>query len=617
MSKIAGVLATVALAGCTSVETINHQETESARSRMAAASAGKLEQEPPGMSAVAQKPHIRVHSTSYLSVSSVAKESQKQEWLASKKVTLAVSKNGMQVEQLINHFGAQGVRVAARVPVSGLVYRGLGVTDMDAASAVKIVFGSVGLDVEFDDGNKTVVLKPLENKTWYLGIANRKSSFRAGRAAGASGTAQSTPQTNQASGTASSPISSAATVQDNGAGSIEVTSDFWKVLKDDIKARLSVMMPRVQTPGGTLTLPALPTPLPGPVGAANGPAGAGPAPFLTGTPLTAATAPAPTADGSSNGPLEKIEMGTMSINEETGAVSVQAPNWLLDDIDRYMQRIIDAATTTITFTGEIVAVETSSNKSSGLDLAGFAKFAAGRYKALVSNNPLGGVTVSFPNNGNIPSLSANATLPGMGSLLGITSEADGLQIFNAYLSQFGNTKVIQRPVLATTSSVPGEFQRITTRYYNNISQQAATGGTGSAAVGTTNSLIPVQLGTLLRVVPLYNPMSRTIRTQLSIQQSVQTGVQNEPQLLTVGTTVQQVNTAIPIVSRMSYAGETVLRDGDLIVVGGMVEDSGDDTDSGIRGTDNTVLAPVTRQGVTKTSKNTYYIAMRVTIEKKE
>lgn len=607
----AAVLAS--LSGCAGTGDTHQRETDDARDRMDATARGIMDKEPKGLETKTKVPNLRVHDKSYLSVTATAKQAEKHDWLASKRITLTVAKTGMLVEQLISHFGAQGVRIASRVPVTGLSYRGLGVSDMDAESAVKVVFGSIGLDVDFDDQNKTVLLKPLETKTWFLGIANRKSTFRAGRAGSSGAAAASTTAPQSTSGSSANALPGLQSVQDTGSGSIEVNSDFWKALKEDLKARVSVMMPRMAQ-SGTGAFPPLPLPVAGAMPALPPAAGQPPA-VLTGTPAVAA---AVTPDANANSPLEKIEMGTLSINEETGAVSVQAPSWLLEDIDRYMLRIIDSANTTITFTGEIIAVETNSDKSSGLDLSGFGKFAAGRWGALISNNPLGGVTVSFPSNGSkIPSLTANASVPGVGSLVGIKSDIDGLSIFNAYLSQFGMTKVLQRPVLATTSSVPGEFQRITTKYYNNISQTAASGGTGSAAVGTTNSLVPVQLGTLLRVVPLFNPLTRTVRTQLSIQQSVQTGVQNEAQMLTVGNTVQQITTAIPIVSRMSYAGETVLRDGDLIIVGGMVEDSGDDVDSGILGLDKTVLSPITRQGKTKSAHQTYYIALRVAVEKKE
>lgn len=631
----------VILTGCASLDSVQSQaqSTNNARDRMEQVSGGHLRIQPAELTAH-QMNRVRVHQGSYLTIAQSPSSAVAHLWLTEKKVSLTV-RGSMTVDQVIASLVGQGIKITSNVPLAGVVYKGLGVKEMDASSAIRVLFGSVGLDIEVDDANQTVVLVPLQTKTWYLGISNRKSSFRTGtRNTGAVAT--------QAGGAGASSSAIASSVQDQGQGSIEVTGDFWKTLKDDIKGRMTVLLPRMPVTASMdaqATLSAqgmrgsgpMPMPMPTTAGGAatstgqSGATGQVPPPvvpgqtMLTGVPVVASAASASSsmsasvsADGGNSGNLERIEMGTAIVNEETGVVSVRAPAWLLAEIDGYITKIIDSANTTINFVGEILSVETNSAKSEGLDISAFARFAAGRYGAVIRNNALDGVTLSFPTAGSaIPSLTTSGSIPGSNALMGVTSAADGLAIFNAYLSQFGSTKVIQRPVVSTTSSVPGEFKRVTTRFYNNVSQQAAAGGAGSAAVGTTNTLIPVEVGTMLRIVPLYNPGSRTIRAQIGLQQSVQTGVQTEPQLVTVGSSIQTIPTEIPIISRMSYSGETVLRDGDLIIVGGMVEDSESDTNSGVLGTERTPLSPITRRGNAKMTRTTYYVALRVAVEKKE
>lgn len=638
---LCAVSITALLSGCATESRISQDQAASeARGRLETVSRGLVSDTHSASSSSRQINKVRVLEGSYLQVTDLPAHKPLRPWME-KRISLTVLK-AMTLDQVIANLHGQGVKIISRVAVSGVPYRGVGVKETDAETAVKVLFGATGLDVEFDDANQAVVIVPMSTKTWHLGIANRKSTFRSG-ARGGSGSAATGAAGAQGSGTAGSSVV-ASSMQDMGQGSIEVTSDFWRTLKDDLKARVTVLMPKVPAPlvsteGQAMMTRMGPTPMPMPLvnGSAQGPAvqqgavqnggGAtaagplppnGPAPMVTGAMISASSATQVNPSGSEAGPYEKMELGSVTVNEETGTVSARAPAWLLSELDTYLTKIIDSSSTTISFVGEIIAVETSNTKSSGLDISAFARFASGRFGAVVSNNALGGVTVSFPQAGSsVPAVSAGSAIPGSGSLVGITSRADGLSIFNSYLSQFGHTTVIQRPVVTTTSGVTGEFSRRTTSYYNNITQSAAAGGTGSAAVGTTNNLVPVEEGTLLRIVPLYNPWSRTIRAQIGMQQSVRTGEQTEAQLITVGNTVQQINTQIPIISRMSYSGEAVLKDGDLIVIGGMIEDAESSRNAGVRGTEGTPLEPVTRQGNVKNARTTYYVALRVGVRRED
>lgn len=98
--------------------------------------------------------------------------------------------------------------------------------------------------------------------------------------------------------------------------------------------------------------------------------------------------------------------------------------------------------------------------------------------------------------------------------------------------------------------MPADFRRTVTRYFNTVSQQAAAGGTGSAAVGTQNELIAQDFGTVLRINPRIDLSTGLIRAQIELIQTTQMGLQTVAQSLTSGDSVQQVNTQLPSVAKV-------------------------------------------------------------------
>ena len=310
------------------------------------------------------------------------------------------------------------------------------------------------------------------------------------------------------------------------------------------------------------------------------------------------------------------QIGSVTLNPETGAVTVQAPHWMLADIDTYIDKVQKLYGAEITFTGELVVVTADEANSRGLDIQAFALFARNNYGAVFANLASGAVTVSFPDQGsNIPQVTTPVGRVA-GPTLGVLSRRDGLAVFNNYLSSLGTVKVVQRPVISTTSGVPGEFSKSLTRYYNVVSQTTAASSATGPVMGTQNQLVPVLLGTTLKINPRYDVNEDRVRAQITLEQTVQSGTQNEPQYLTSGSTTQQVMTAIPLVTRLYYSGEALLRDGDIVIVGGQTDDSAETRDNGIPGLKDGPLSGLfgTRSDSRKT--DTYYFALRVNVRKR-
>lgn len=528
-------------------------------------------------------------------------------WLSSKRMMLSVDRP-LPLSEVIKIFWSQGINISSTLPLDGYMYSGLGLNNTDAETALKLVLSSVGLDFEMDNTRKVVFIKPMESRTWYLNLGNRTSSYSSGGGQGASGGASVVGQSSNANtATLSNGVGSNG---GTGTGNTVIASsdNFWATLKTELTSRLTVLVPTQHArqsaqPAPTPTeSPALPAPLNQPI----------PTNMQASTP-----SPAITSSGSSGTMFAPRQIGSFSLNPETGAITIQAPHWILDHLNTYLKRIQEMYNTDITFTGELVMLTSDAGTSAGLDISSFGRYANSNYGLAIRNNSLGGVTISVPENGvPTPQITAAKT-PISSTLLGMTNLVNGLQIFNAYLSNHGTVTVVQRPVITTTSGVPVEFSKIVTEYFNSASQQATSANVGGAATATTNTLVPVDLGTQIKINPRFDVSTGLIRAQITLYQTLKSGSQTINQPLSSGNTLQQVGVQIPIVTKLNYSGEALLKDGDMIIVGGQQDDSSSVDSNGVTGLKDTIVGGVFGNKGTSKRTSTYYFAMRVTTHKRD
>lgn len=515
--------------------------------------------------------------------------------------------------EVLRSLSAQGVNIVSDMPLDQFSYTGYALRNVDAETALRAILAPARLDYTVDSARKTVTIRPISAKTWYLNLGNRRSTYASGSSqanGGGSPAAVSTGGPGMG-GSAGNTLAASPNSMTSGASSVASNDDFWLSLKTELDTRMKVLVADPKTATGSPMAPSLP-PMPMPAQLINGvpPSMAQPQPQPSfGSSSTA---------GAAGDTYSVRQVGTYALNPETGAVTVQAPSWVLADLESYFKRIQEMYNTSITFTGELLVLNTEDLTSEGLDVSAFARMARDRYGMVIQNTAMGGVTLSEPVAGSLLRQATAAAQSTAGPLLGVVSPLDGLQMFSAYLSNLGQVNVIQKPVLSTTSGVPSDFRRTVTRYYNTVSQETAAGGSGSASVGTVNSLVPIELGTVLRVNPRIDVSTGLIRAQIELVQTSQSGTQNVQQSLSAGSTVQQVTSPMPIITKILYSGEALLKDGDVAVMGGQTDATTSDTKEGVTGLmDTPVVAGVF--GKTQLSKqgSVFYFALKVTVNKRK
>ena len=539
----------------------------------------------------------------YIPVKRVTTKKSSQ-WLKGIKVSMDVAP-GTPLTELLKNLASNGVNITSSLPLDSYMYQsGYPLKGLDAETAIRAILTDVGLDYSIDSSRKLITIKPLGSRTWYIPTGSRKTTYTSGISPiTSSGTMAKTGS----SGSSTSSSSSSDKTAGTGVSTVSSGDDFWTALKDELDKRMTVMVAKVSAPAAApvASSPATPVGIPG-------------VPSLPGSAAPVAPIPPVPSLNTAKSDTEMVErkLGTYAINPATGAVTVSGPSWMLDDLDVYFTNVRKMYNTELSFQGEIVRLTTTQDKSEGLDIASFGQFASKRYGVLVKNNGLGGVTLSANPGSLIPNVTTGPNVLS-GSVLGVVSAADGLQLFNAYFSSLGKVTAIQKPIITTTSGVPGDFRMLTTQFYNTVSQEATT--TSSSSTNTTpaaaikNEIVAQDYGTVLRVYPTVDIATGLIRVQLELVQTVRAGVTTLQQTVATGNSVQQVESPMGLITRVVYQGEALLKDGDVVVAGGQSENTETANKSGTTNLMDNVGGALFGKTSEAKEKNLYYFTLKVKV----
>ena len=534
---------------------------------------------------------------------------QKHRWLRDKRISLAVSKSGdgVTAQTLAMMLKENGIEVMSSLPLDGYRYNGFGVRNVDGETALRMLFAPMGLDYDINDDNQYVVITPNRAKTFYLKFGERKSTYESGSISGnVGGGGNSSGSSGGSSGGSSSSggesggiMGGVETGLDTGEGKINIESDFWGNLEKELEALLTQCIPTASAVSAS-SLPPLPLEMGG-AGMMGGMQQMAP-PLLQ------------SSESAETSLCADQKVGNFSLNPSTGAITVQAPHWILESVGKYMDSVKTDNAVTLVYEGMLISVTTSREKSEGIDLQGFMSFANGELGMNVANNALGGVTISPDGSVSVGGNAVADTIIGVQKLRGNPAQA-----FLAYLEANSEFSIKQKPRVAITNGMPGEFGQYDTLYYTQISQNTTGGDSGSSGgvVATQNQLIPFKIGTLIRIVPYYDNETGYVRSPITFTQSVQTGTYETTQYITAGDTTTPVPSVIPLIRDSNYSGEVLMKDGDMLIIGGQVSESNESTGSGLPGYNakNNWISGLMGQKRHKDQISTYYLALTLRVNK--
>ena len=512
----------------------------------------------------AARPGVPVHKANYASFTICDKNKYQKDtkWL-DKRISLSILEP-LSAKALVKMLTSHGLTITSNLPLEGYLYSGFGVKNVPVETALQVFFGSLGLDYEIDYELKTISIIPMPWKTFMVNIGNRSSSYVTGKGSvdGAAGESSDSDSTEEGAQYDTDTLSTGESI------SIEIKNDFWESIENSLSQRLKILVPKTSKSNGFDSV-----------------------------------------QGKDDDQLFKeVKIGRYALNPEVGSIQVQAPRQVLKEIEAYIEEINRKNNTQIHFQGKLYLVTADDVNNRGFDFSALKEIVSG-YDFIV-NNAAGNITISSNDDGIAQLTSGFA---GNNGLFGIKS--DSLQIFHAFLTENTNVAVLQEPMLTTSSGAPVKFQKFETIPYNSVSQTTSS-GTGDAQVGTQNEIVFVQYGIKLSINPLYDPEKNIVRAQISWEQSLERGSRTINQYLNSDSgSIQEVPTVIPNILESTYSGEALLKDGDLIIIGGQKESLTSLSDQGTTGLKDTFLGPLLSKKRGVDTDVVFYFALQVKISK--
>lgn len=326
-------------------------------------------------------------------------------------------------------------------------------------------------------------------------------------------------------------------------------SDFWKQFEGGIKA-IMAYVPTSRTSSATVAS----QPTPGDYDEQGLPA-----------PLTSPAPAAPTAT-TSNSDIFYI------INRQAGTLTVSGTEAQHNMIKSYLTKVEQNSSSQVLIEAKIVEVTLNDRFQSGIDWS-----------------QLGGSRVNFPftfggvdDSTNVATFSFSANDIG-GWSFDLQSAVQLAQIF-------GTTRTLSSPRLHAMNNQQAvlTFAENTVYFTLDVQRETNTSGSGSVSDITVNSTLnTVPIGIILTLQPSINVETDEITLSVRPTLSRITDTVNDPAVaflitqLDPSVSTAGLNSPIPVVEVRELDSILKLKSGQVMVIGGLMEDKSQDTDSGV------------------------------------
>lgn len=268
------------------------------------------------------------------------------------------------------------------------------------------------------------------------------------------------------------------------------------------------------------------------------------------------------------------EAASVIANRETGVVAVRATARQHEKIREFMARVLDNARRQVLIEATIVEVSLNDQSQTGVDWKSVALASGFTFR----QNLLGtALDRALPDDtrftgGMFPLTNKNAGLT-IGYGKG-TSFAAAMSL----LSQYGRTKVISSPKITALNNQSAVLRVVDNLVYFTISAQITPGAAGAAPVSVyTSTANTVAVGFVMNVIPQIddgNQVTLTVRPTISRLR----GYAQDPNPV-----LRETPNLVPIVQTREMESVMKVPSGNIVMMGGLMEDSETRASEGLPG----------------------------------
>jgi general secretion pathway protein D len=268
------------------------------------------------------------------------------------------------------------------------------------------------------------------------------------------------------------------------------------------------------------------------------------------------------------------------VDSEAGMVLVFAPEFVQKEVQAYLDSVQEISRRQVLLEATVVEVALDNSYSQGIDWSVFdpgatdGLFASGGTGILGPIRLDGAFPAGFP--GTVLNEGSVRSLDNDGEFFGAAMRIGDLDVAVTMLQEFGEAKVVSSPRVNAMNNQGALMRVVDNRVFFTIEQELEDGTDEEAPTITTEvteTIIPE--GFTMNVLP---QISSNGQVMLNLKPSLTRIVGPPRTIATTGATAESPNTSV-----REFESLITLRDGEVGVLGGFIEDRTDDGRQGVPG----------------------------------
>ena len=260
------------------------------------------------------------------------------------------------------------------------------------------------------------------------------------------------------------------------------------------------------------------------------------------------------------------EKGSLAVNKMASALMVTDFSKNLEVIEKFLQQVERAVSRQVIIEAQILEVTLNDRFQLGIDWRFLPQMTNAGF-GWTSNQNLTGTTSTIPPSWGVPAATTGLTA-GVATL-NFVSMLDAL-------AQQGHVNVISTPRVSTLNNQKSIIKAATEEVYFEITISTSTGGPPIITATPRN----VTIGVILNVTPQIDADGNIL---LDIQPSVTEEISRRTQVVGATSSGQPILTEAPVVSVRQAQTVARVRDGQTIVIAGLIRERKRNLDTGVPG----------------------------------
>lgn len=269
------------------------------------------------------------------------------------------------------------------------------------------------------------------------------------------------------------------------------------------------------------------------------------------------------------------EAASVIINPESGLVVIRATSRQHEKVQEFLDQVAASARRQVMIEATIAEVRLSDRYQQGIN-----------WQSLRSQRSDGGRSAGFQMaqkptgtvNGAVPDPLAGTATAGSAFLLNYVAPGLGISATISLLETFGNVRVLSSPKIGVLNNQTAVLKIVNNTIYFDIKADTTTSSTGLATTSVTTTPRSVSVGLVMTVTPQISDSDIVL---LNVRPSISriSGSKNDPN---PNIPAGLVN-AVPEIETREMESVLRLADGEIAVMGGLMQDSIDHTTNEIPG----------------------------------